>query len=302
MTAWLITLTLSTAGLAAGLIAALRRLASARRRLRKLAEDHQSLERAHLFHARAARQAQLAPFRRGHPPVEFRAGQGEDLLLWDLLSAEAPAQPAADGRGGVILECGAYDGLNYSVSYAFEALGWTAVLVEALPEQHHACLRNRPGARCVHAALSRRGSSGTTTFTVLDDGEDAAAASFLVNSPEHAARMRAHIRNARAVTVPITTADEALAAALPGPAPRVDLAVLDVEGGELDLLDGFDLDRFRVRVLLIEELSRGRDTRLLHEMARRGYTLAARIARNDLYIRNDETALLHRARQLSTFR
>lgn len=290
MMIWVLLAAVVALGVGVGVMA--RRLDSARRRLRDLQAGHRHLERAHLFHLRAMRQREIERELKARGvtpalPVEFRAGQGEDLMLWDLLGGQ---------ESGAFIEVGAYDGLSYSVSYLFEAAGWKGVLIEALPDKFELCKKNRPESRCVQAALSRKGSKGTATFTALDDGEIAAAASFLVNSDAHARRMKRQIEQARTVTVPLSTMDDVLADAF----PVIDVAVIDVEGGELDLLDGFDLAKRKVRVLLIEELSGGADGRLKQEMERRGYRLVMRFGRNDLYVRGDEPGLVARGEQLAS--
>jgi hypothetical protein len=59
-------------------------------------------------------------------PVDFSAQFGEDILLWDIFRGQ---------NDGFFIEVGAYDGVELSVSYIFEALGWRGLLVEALPDQ-----------------------------------------------------------------------------------------------------------------------------------------------------------------------
>jgi len=57
--------------------------------------------------------------------------------------------------------------------------------------------------------------------------------------------------------------------------------VLDVEGGELNLLDGFDLDKYRPRAILIEDQAMGRDTTVLDYLTTRGYEHVTWLSYND---------------------
>jgi hypothetical protein len=62
------------------------------------------------------------------------------------------------------------------------------------------------------------------------------------------------------------------------------------------VLDGFDLARFRPRVLMIEDNSRGKDPALAEYMRGFPYTLIVRLAVNDIYVRNDQADMFERYR------
>src|SRR5690349_12929921 len=78
-------------------------------------------------------------------PVEFTSQYGEDLMLWELFDG------ASDG---FFIEAGAFDGYHYSVTYAFEAVGWNGLLVEAAPEPVERCARRRRYSKVHHNVLS----------------------------------------------------------------------------------------------------------------------------------------------------
>ena len=218
-------------------------------------------------------------------PIEFRSQFGEDAMLWDLFS---------DQLDGFFIEVGAHDGLTFSVSYAFESIGWRGLLVEPLPDAASACARNRPNSRVVHAALSKRGSGGTTAFNVVQ-GAGGEQYSYLHHSDEHARRIAAEGGTSVEIQVPLTTMDALLA----DHRGTIDFASIDVEGGELALLDGFDLDRFRPRALLVEENVPSALSPLTAHLARFGYVQAARQAVNNLYVRRDDAEMQRRAKQIS---
>lgn len=222
--------------------------------------------------------------RRPGMPLTFRSGSGEDLFLFWLFEARL---------GGRYIEVGAYDGVTHSVTYVFEALGWTGVLIEPLPASAAQCAAARPGSRTVHAALGPAGSSGFAELTQVGSGHDAEKKSFLDSTQ----RQRKIIRNlgpATTVRVPLTTMDEVLKDEPAG----IDFAVIDVEGGEPALLRGFDLRRHRPRVLIIEDKSDGADREVLSIVLPQGYTLAGRVSDNRVFVRDDEADLLARAVEL----
>ena len=229
----------------------------------------------------AALKARLDLQGRGRAPrheIEFTSQFGEDLVAWKLLG-EPPE--------GFFIEAGAFDGYHYSVTYALEAIGWTGLLVEALPDAAEKCRARRSASRVVHSALSQSGSSGLVAFNALQD-QYGGMLSYL-KPTQHLAEATSGAPQ-RQIQVPVTALDDLLAEHR-GP---IDLVVLDVEGGELDVLDGFDLERFRPRLLIIEDM--GRDPALRDYMKQFGYAMVARLAVNDVFARADDRDVLERAR------
>lgn len=216
-------------------------------------------------------------------PFEFRSQYGEDLAIHDMLG---------ETDRGFYIEAGAFDGRSISVTWFLDALGWDGLLVEALPDRAESCRRNRPNARVVHAALSKRGSSGTTSFSAVEGG-DGPMHSYLTTTFEHQQSVAQSGAGVRLINVPLTSLD-ALLESHPTPVERVDVAVIDVEGGELDVLDGFDLDRWKPRILIIEDNAMGRDPRLERWMASRPYDMLAWLMVNRVYVRRGDTEITAR--------
>lgn len=220
-------------------------------------------------------------------PIEFPSQFGEDMLLWDLF----------EGRPtGFFIEVGAHDGYSDAVTYPFEAAGWTGLLVEPLPDRYQACTALRKHARVVHAALSRRGSTGTAALDIISAREGDPEVAHLSSKQLTGVYTKQYKHRTGQVQVPLTFMD----ALLDGHRGPIDFAVIDVEGAELDLLDGFDLERFRPRVILIEDLHMGRDDAILRYLQARGYEQVCWFAYNRLCIRSDEPELLKRARLLDS--
>jgi FkbM family methyltransferase len=231
----------------------------------------------------AALKARLDLQQRGQSPrfdIEFTSQYGEDLAAWRLLGEQ---------HTGFFIEAGAFDGYHYSVTYALEAIGWNGLLVEAIPEAAERCRQRRSASRVVQAALSKRGAAGTTTFNILED-QYGGMLSYLKPTAQHLADTG--WAKKRQVTVPLTTLNDLLADHH-GP---IDLLVLYVVGGELDALDGFDIDRFKPRLMMIEDNSQGRDPGLRNFLSRFPYTRVHRVAVNEVYARNDQTDIIERAK------
>ncbi len=203
-------------------------------------------------------------------PVEIVSQYGEDTFIWNVLNGQLD---------GFYIEVGAFDGYHFSVTYALECIGWKGLLIEAIPERYEECVLRRPDARVVHAALGEPGPLGRTTeFTVTEDRWGGMLSS--VGRDGGLADPSA-VASKRVVQVPLRTMDELL----DGHTGDIDVAVLDVEGHEVPLLKGFDLERWRPKLLIIED-GEG-DTALARYMAGTTYISLGRMSINRVYARRD---------------
>lgn len=212
-------------------------------------------------------------------PIRFVSQFHEDLMLYDLLGIDPE---------GLLIEVGAFDGLNLSVTYAMDAIGWNCLLIEAIPQRFLDCQRNRPHARVVHAALAQPGAPPEVEFTLTQD-EWGGMLSYLSSTQEHLRTVK-DIKASR-VKVPCTTMNELLASHQ-GP---IAAASIDVEGGEVDLLKGFDLHRYRPQILLIEDQTQqDTGTPVADYMKSQPYEFMGWLPYCRIYIHNDNPKLKQR--------
>lgn len=135
-------------------------------------------------------------------------------------------------RGGTFIELGGNDGLQASNSYLLEReLGWDGVLIEAIPELAAEARRNRPGTTVVCAVVS---ASERCDVVGMDDHDLTS-----VVSPDPSRLM-----------VATTTLSTVIDRVLDGHPPE--LLSVDVEGHEMAVLAGLNLERHRPRWILIE--------------------------------------------------
>jgi FkbM family methyltransferase len=177
---------------------------------------------------------------------------------------------------GFFVEVGAYQPENLSQTFDLEQSGWTGVLVEPQPDLA-AELRRRRSAKVYQEACSSRRNSGSRLTLHLAGG----ASSF--NRALNSADIKPH----GTIEVPVRTLDEILNDA---GLPRVDFISIDVEGHELEVLDGFDLARWHPRLILIEDL-------LLHlrvhrYLTRQGYRWFRRTGIDNWYVPADQSPRL----------
>ena len=232
--------------------------------------------RQRLF-AMEARQKLADANRTPRGSLEFRSQCGEDSLIWELLDGQLD---------GIYVEVGAFDGVHYSVSSVLDAMGWEGLLVEAIPDRAAECARNRPHAKVEHAALCGEATPGTVEFTITADCYGGMLSYSGALGGQDQAPVSAERRR---VSVPTTSMNALLERHFPG--RRLDVAVIDVEGAEIGLLKGFDLERWAPRVMIIEDNSLGRSEALPTAMAAAPYVLAGWLTVNRIYVHKDQSAL-----------
>jgi len=182
---------------------------------------------------------------------------------------ELKAQFFAPARKGFFVEVGANEPQRGSQSWQFEQAGWNGVLVEPQPDLA-ADLRRLRRAYVVAAACSSPANAGSA-MTLHVSGPHSSL------KPELAVT---GVVTKNTIDVPVRTLDDILEEAK-APVP-IDFVSIDVEGHEVEVLSGFDLARWRPRLVLIEDHV---TTLATHRcLTRAGYRLIRRTGLNGWYV------------------
>lgn len=197
----------------------------------------------------------------------YRSQNGEDRWLDAHFGGK---------RAGFFVEVGAYDGVNLSNTYHFEQSGWTGILIEPDPEMADRCRRDRPRSLTFECAAGER--AGEISFYKVAGGEAYSTTSLSVAHRERLDRMGLAWREVR---VAVRTLDSILQEAH---APKVDFVSIDVEGGELAVLRGFDIRRWKPAVVIVETNAARRDPAIRRYFVANGYAYRHSIDVNDFYL------------------
>jgi FkbM family methyltransferase len=215
---------------------------------------------------------------------------GEDRVLQEIFGEQAE---------GYCVEVGAYDGRTGSASYLFEKRGWQCLLVEPIPalvEQ----IRERRACTVVNCAASDK--EGTASFFVAENFEEMSTLDLTPDRLEWIKEIGGAVKE---ITVRTATLDNLLAEA---GFSEIQFITIDVEGHEMDVLKGFTLEKYRPRIVIIEDNSssddpraRGGDPRVGKHMSEHGYVHFRRTGVNEWYAHQSDTELV-RADELKRFR
>ena len=170
---------------------------------------------------------------------------------------------------GFFVEVGANRPQQRSQSWHLEQLGWTGVLVEPQPDLARE-LRSLRAAKVFAVACSSPQNAGRRMQLHV--------AGPLSALDRH--RMAPGAAPDRVIEVPVRTLDDILIEA--GAPVEFELLSIDVEGHELEVLDGFDFARWRPRLVLLED--HVADLAKHRFLARADYRLIRRFENNGWYV------------------
>jgi FkbM family methyltransferase len=151
-------------------------------------------------------------------------------------------------KHGVFVEVGAYDGQFVSNTCFLADLGWRGVYVEPIPEFAASCAtrhKRNPNVIVVNAAVGKEAGSTELHLAGALSTRNGNFYSAYENI-SWAKKLLSH----RKVTAPIVTLDDLLDEhKIPN---GFELLVVDVEGGEPDVFAGFDITRWKPKMLIVE--------------------------------------------------
>ena len=206
---------------------------------------------------------------------------GEDHLIWRFFNFKS---------NGFFFDIGAFDGRHISNSYSFARQGWKGICVEAHPYYYTLCKENRPESHCAQCACVSNPAVSEISFKTDKLGLfSGLKAEVNDNIKTHYARLEGIEPKLETVTVPAKTASQLLNE-YSGQIPKIDFVSIDVEGAELDVLRGFDLNRYQPRLFVIEATSETERNAISESLASYGYQLARINFANSFYVCSDEDA------------
>jgi len=185
---------------------------------------------------------------------------GEDMVLRHLLGS--------DKMSGFYVDVGAFHPTLFSNTYFFYLNGWSGINIEARPGSKALFDKVRPRDTNLEIGVSRERASLTYYFI----GENSPMNSF---SPDFLKQIQMLDQVKSEITIPTVPLAEILERHLPQ-GQAIDFLNVDVEGHDLEVLESNDWQRFRPRVVVVEDeaLDAGTST-IVGRMRSHGYELCA---------------------------
>jgi len=164
----------------------------------------------------------------------FNSQQGEDLLIYrNFINLYT--------RNGIFCELGACDGLLYSNTMFFEKyLGFSGILIEPLKEYYDKLIKNRPNNICYNNAIS----SNKSDIDIFINGAVSGIKQHMTNKFIESWHSKSSIRKVKTKTLRNIFIEKDI--------KYIDFLSLDVEGGELDVLNTIDWENITIYLICIE--------------------------------------------------
>jgi len=184
-------------------------------------------------------------------------------------------------KKGIFVDIGAYDGITYSNTFFLETkLGWTGLAVEPIPHVYDKLKQNR-SCETVNGCVGIRDEK--LPFRIVDGYAEMLSGLIDQFAPVHLYRIDRELRryggsyrDMEAGCYSINTLLEKHGLY------DIDYLSIDVEGGELSIIEGFDFQRFRVTVIGIE--NNYKDYRIPKLLREKEFVLHSIVGDDEFYI------------------
>jgi FkbM family methyltransferase len=187
----------------------------------------------------------------------------------------------ADKEYGVCIEVGAVDGIEYSNSYHFELSGWDTLCIEPIPIYYEKLSKNRK--RSLNYAISSENIDNVDfTSVVLNNDSRTAISGIYVDD-----RLFKQIKNLgyNPIKEKIKVSSRRLDWCIENyfNFETIDFISIDTEGTELDVLKSFDVNKYNIKLLVIE--NNFNDSDIENYLNSKGWFKDKRVEVNDFYIK-----------------
>jgi len=206
--------------------------------------------------------------------MEAYSQYGQDLYCYDRFFKTC--------KKGIFLEIGADDGIDKSNTLFFEKMGWTGLCVEASPSRFALLQKNR---RCYCENVAVYDRKSRTEFLDIRGWGKGLSGIIENYDQKHIERIGREIchpenRGWQIVDVQCMSINNLLQKY---GLYQVDFCSIDTEGGELEILESLDMNRFKWDVVCVEN---NYDSANLPEfMKSKGFVLAGSVAIDQVFKR-----------------
>lgn len=199
------------------------------------------------------------------------AQHGEDIIAEALL-------PEAQG---FYVEVGAFHPVSISNTYLFYRKGWRGIVIDPAPNTARLFQQRRPEDRLIACAVSEM--EGERSFDIMPAGETNRLG-------ENGGSEKSAGRPLYSIKVPCRRLASLLDEQLP-PGRIIDFLTVDAEGHDLNVLRSNDWQKYRPRVIAVEDFQSPAQSPICQFLSQQGYKplIASRITRFFVPVDKDQT-------------
>lgn len=160
---------------------------------------------------------------------------------------------------GLCIEIGGFDGVTGSTTYYFEKIGWDCVIVEPIPSLYNKIVANR---KCVVLNLAVSDKNGETSFSIAEGVE--------MLSSLHPDKKRIELEKGKIseIKVKTKTLDSILGELK---IDMIDFISIDVEGHEMSVLNGFSVQKYDPKIMILENNDFGMNSEIKNYLEPLGF-------------------------------
>lgn len=193
----------------------------------------------------------------------------------------------SDVTDGCFIDIGAYDGISFSNTKLFEELGWKGICIEPLPEIFQELCKNR-SCICINGCITDR--PGIVEFTQIvcpmEPTHQMLSGITKAYDPRHIARINKDIAPCNGSKKTIMVPGYLLADILDMyHICHINYLTLDVEGGELEILQSIPFNRITIDVIDVE--NNYNDARVKRFLESKGFKYVTRLICDEIYVRKN---------------
>jgi FkbM family methyltransferase len=176
-------------------------------------------------------------------------------------------------ENGFFIECGANDGVNQSNTWYYEKkLNWRGVLIEPIPEVFKQLKKNRKSENLFFNNVLKSFNDKRKYIRLIYDKKDS-----LITKIESKKNKNTYSFRSRAKTLnEILTISKA--------PKKIDFFSLDVEGDEINVLNGVDFKKYYFKYILIETINL---KKVINKLKKFDYKLKKKLSNIDYLFKKD---------------
>ena len=167
--------------------------------------------------------------------------EGEDIVLHRIFETQ---------KGGFYVDVGAFHPKRFSNTYFFYKRGWMGINIEPNPDNFKLFKRYRK--RDINLQIGISDKEGLLTYFMFNEP---ALNTFDEHVAERSSRNSEQFYLIRKVKIRVQRLDDVLNQVLPI-GKTIDFMSIDTEGHDINVIESNDWNRFRPKVLLIEDIGK----------------------------------------------